>query len=226
LKIENQKLRILITAGPTREFIDPVRFISNPSSGKMGIAVAEVALKKGYEVTLIIGPTSLPLPNAANCINVISGLEMKEAVISNFPNCDVLIMTAAVGDYRPIKTYSEKLHKTSDKISIDFEKNPDILKEIKKIKSNQIVVGFAAETENLIESGTRKLNEKNLDFIIANKVGSNKAGFGSENLDAVAIFKNGKIEKLGQQNKNKVAEYIIKQCKASVSLAKWTERSL
>jgi len=202
-------LKILITAGPTREFIDPVRFISNPSSGKMGMAIAEVALKKGHEVTLVVGPISLPLPEKAHKINVISGLEMKDAVISNFPNCDVLIMTAAVGDYRPIKKYSEKLHKTSDKISIELEKNPDILKKIKKIKYKQIVIGFAAETENLVESGTRKLNEKDLDCIIANKVGTKKAGFGSENLDAIAIFKNGKMENLGCRDKKKVAEYLI-----------------
>ncbi len=202
-------LKVLITAGPTHEFIDPVRFISNPSSGKMGIAIAEAALKKGNKVTLVVGPISLPLPDGVHCINVVSGLEMKDAVISNFPSCDVLIMTAAVGDYRPIKKYSEKLHKTSDKISIELEKNPDILKEIKNIKSKQIVVGFAAETENLVESGTRKLKDKNLDFIIANKVGTKKAGFGSEKLDAIAIFKNGKIENLGCCDKNKVAEYII-----------------
>ena len=202
-------LKILISAGPTREFIDPVRFISNPSSGKMGIAVAEAALRNGHEVTLVLGPVFLPLPDDAHCINVVSGLEMEDAVVSNFPNCDVLIMTAAVGDYRPVKKYSEKLHKTSDKITIEFEKNPDILKEIKKIKTNQIVVGFAAETENMVESGSRKLKEKNLDFIIANKVGTKKSGFGSEKLDAIAIFKNGKKEDLGCCDKKEVAEYII-----------------
>ncbi len=209
MKIENQKLRILITAGPTREFIDPVRFISNPSSGKMGIAVAEAALRRGHEVTLVAGPVSLPLPDGAHNIEVVSGLEMKEAVVFNFPDCDVLIMTAAVGDYRSVKKYSEKLHKTSDEITIKFEKNPDILKEVKKIKVNQIVIGFAAETENMVESGTRKLKEKNLDFIIANKVGTEKSGFSSEKLEAIAIFKNGKKEDLGCRDKKEIAEYII-----------------
>jgi len=176
----------------------------------MGIAIAEAALRKGYEVTLVVGPISLPLPDGTHSINVVSGLEMKDAVISNFHNCDVLIMTAAVGDYRPIKKYSEKLHKTSDKISIELEKNPDILKEIKNIKSKQIVVGFAAETENLVESATRKLKEKDLDFIIANKVGTNKSGFGSEKLDAIAIFKNGNINDFGCCPKKEVADFIIK----------------
>lgn len=207
---ENKKLKILITAGPTREFIDPVRFISNPSTGKMGVAVAEAALEKGHDVTLVFGPVSLPLPGNSNNINVISGLEMKEAVVSNFTECDVLIMTAAVADYRPVKKHSEKIHKTSDRITIELEKNPDILKEIKKIKTHQKIIGFAAETEDMVESGARKLKEKNLDLIIANKVGTEKSGFGSENLEAVAILKNGAKEDLGCIGKKEAAEYIIK----------------
>ncbi len=210
-KIKNQKLKILITAGPTREFIDPVRFISNPSSGKMGITVAEAALRKGHEVTLVSGPVSLPLPGSARNINVVSGLEMKEAVVSNFPECDVLIMTAAVGDYRPVKKHSDKIHKTSDKITIELIRNPDILKKIKEIKTKQKIVGFAAETEDLIQSGIRKLKEKGLDLIIANKVGTKKSGFGSDKLEAVAIFKNGNKEDLGYCEKKEVAEFIIEK---------------
>jgi len=215
---KNKKLKVIITAGPTREFIDPVRFISNPSSGKMGIAVADAALSKGYEVILITGPVSIPLPAKAHNIKIISGLEMKDAVVSNFPDCDVLIMTAAVGDYRPVKKYLEKLHKTSERLTIEFEKNPDILKEIKKIRTNQTVIGFAAETEKMMESATRKLEEKNLDFIIANKVGTEKSGFGSEELDAIAIFKDGRKEILGFCRKKEVAEFIIENVEQTTCL--------
>ncbi|MEO0279161.1 MAG: bifunctional phosphopantothenoylcysteine decarboxylase/phosphopantothenate--cysteine ligase CoaBC, partial [candidate division WOR-3 bacterium] len=154
---------VLITAGPTREYIDPVRFISNGSSGKMGYSIARCAVNRGANVTLITGPVNIEAPNKATVVKVTSAIEMLDEVTKRREETDIFIFAAAVADYRPKTSYKSKLKKEDEEIkTIELEKNPDIAKTIGMIKkSNQVIVGFAAETENLIENAQRKLKEKN-----------------------------------------------------------------
>lgn len=162
-------MRILITAGGTREYIDPVRFISNASSGRMGYALARAALKAGHEVTLITAPTLLKPPADAAVVPVESAAEMFEAVKERFPKCDCLIMAAAVSDYTPAKPSRTKLKKRATKLTLELKPTPDILKWAGRLKAGpQILVGFALEDRDLHANAERKLHEKNLDMIVAN----------------------------------------------------------
>ena len=181
--------KVVITAGATREYIDPVRFISNPSSGKMGYALAKVAKGMGAEVVLISGKTCLKPPYGVKTVVVETVEEMKEAVLKEFDSADVYISAAAIGDYTPVKKSSKKIKKGEGTLTLELKRTPDILKTVgEKKRGNQIIVGFAAETENLVENAVRKLKKKNLDFIAANDV---KGGvFGSDENRVYLIDKN------------------------------------
>lgn len=172
---------VLITAGPTREVIDPVRFLSNRSTGKMGFALAEVASRFGANVTLVSGPVSLEInEERINQVKVISAEDMYQAVHNYFPEADIVIKAAAVADYRPKVTHEQKMKKSDDHLSIEMERTKDILKSLGDIKTNQFLVGFAAETENHLAYGEGKLKAKNLDAIIVNNVTEEGAGFGTD----------------------------------------------
>ena len=173
-------MHFLITAGPTREYLDPVRFISNASTGKMGYALAGAAIKAGHKVTLITGITSLKPPTGAKTVNVETSSEMFEAVKKHFAKCDCLIMTAAVADYKPFGKSKTKIKKGSGPLILKLKPTPDILKWASRNKKNQIVVGFALEDKAIRKNAERKLKEKNLDMIIANTpaaIGTDKTSF-------------------------------------------------
>lgn len=204
--------KLLITAGPTEEPIDAVRFISNRSTGRMGYLLASSACREGAIVTLISGPTHLSPPEGIKeYIPVRTALEMREEVLKRVEDCDALIMAAAPSDYRP-RHYSTKKIKRLEKIfSIELSPNPDILKEVKEKKGKEIVmVGFAAETDNLIENARRKLREKDLDFIVANRVDAKGAGFGTVPTE-VKVITEEKIETLNGINKEDLSEFILKK---------------
>ncbi|MDM7322779.1 MAG: bifunctional phosphopantothenoylcysteine decarboxylase/phosphopantothenate--cysteine ligase CoaBC, partial [Gammaproteobacteria bacterium] len=166
--------RVVITAGPTREALDPVRFLSNRSSGRMGFALAEAAREAGAEVVLISGPTTLPTPKDVTRIDVETALQMRNAVIERMP-CDIFIGTAAVADYRPVKVAAEKIKKGADRLTLHLVKNPDIISEVAARLDRPFVVGFAAETEHVLEHARDKLVRKRLDLIAANRVGEGLA---------------------------------------------------
>lgn len=201
--------KILITAGPTIEPLDPVRYMTNYSSGKMGYALAEVAKTKGAEVTLITGPTHLEKPSGIKVIGVDTTQEMYESVEDEFDDCDVLIKSAAPLDYRPVNRSQEKIKKKQDSLNIEFTKNIDIASYFGKIKKHQILVGFAAETEKLVENAKLKLDSKNLDFIVANDVKSKDSGFRTDNNKAIIIDKDGSLEDLPDMSKKDLAEVIL-----------------
>lgn len=202
---------VVITAGPTREKIDPVRFISNHSSGKMGYALAEQAKKQGADVILISGPVSLPNPAGVKVVNVESAAEMYDSVFSYFPTAAVVIKTAAVADYRPKHPHDHKVKKQPGEISIELERTKDILLELGTQKQNQILVGFAAETDHIAEYARKKLYAKNADMIVANNVKAEGAGFGTDT-NIVTLFKrNGEVSELPLMSKQAVAERIIEE---------------
>lgn len=203
---------ILISAGATREHWDPVRFLSNPSTGKMGFALAKEASSRGAKITLVSGPTYLLPPQNVRFISTISAEDMRNAILQEFPNSDIFISSAAVSDFRPATKNISKLKKTNSgaAITLTLEQTPDILKEISAHKQQgQIIVGFAAETENLIENACKKLKEKHLDFIVANDISLPGAGFGSDTNQVTIIDAKGKIDSLPIMTKQLVAETII-----------------
>ena len=188
-------LNVLITAGPTRESLDPVRYITNHSSGKMGYALAKAALSRGAHVTLVSGPVSINPPSGADLISVNSAKEMYEAVISKKDEQDVFIMAAAVADYTPASFSEQKIKKSDDDMTIQLERTSDILKEIGHSKKpGQVVAGFAMETEKLIENATKKLDSKNADLIVANNTKDEGAGFGTDTNKIALISQNGTEE--------------------------------
>ena len=194
-KKDLKDLNVLITAGPTRESLDPVRYITNHSSGKMGYALAKAALSRGAHVTLVSGPVSINPPSGADLISVNSAKEMYEAVISKKDEQDVFIMAAAVADYTPASFSEQKIKKSDDDMTIQLERTSDILKEIGHSKKpGQVVAGFAMETENLIENATKKLDSKNADLIVANNTKDEGAGFGTDTNKIALISQNGTEE--------------------------------
>jgi phosphopantothenoylcysteine decarboxylase/phosphopantothenate--cysteine ligase len=201
--------RILVTAGPTRESIDPVRFISNPSSGKMGFAVARAAEHRGGKVILITGPTNLPDPNNVTVVRVRTAREMANSVFEHMENSDMVVKTAAVSDYKPKDQAEQKIKKEKDELVLFLEKNQDILKELGRRKKDQILVGFAAETENLEKYAARKLAEKNLDIIAGNLVDQPSSGFGADNNKVTLFFKDGTKETLPEMPKDNVAHILL-----------------
>lgn len=203
--------KILITAGPTQEPIDPVRYISNHSSGKMGLALACQATKMGHEVLFIHGPIALEIPKAFKSIDVISASEMRQVVLKNASKHDIIIMTAAVADYRIQKPSLQKIKKTRQTLTLKLLKNPDILKELgRKKKKGQILVGFAAETQNLKQYAFKKLQEKNCDYIVANNVARPDIGFGSNENEVWLISANQNIL-FEKTTKAKIAQKILKR---------------
>ena len=201
---------VLITAGPTQEPIDPVRFIANRSSGKMGYALARAAQKRGAEVILVTGPTSLPPPPGVHTVNVTTAHEMQDAVQKHFARATIVIMAAAVADYQPAQSSETKIKKQGQQhYSLTLSLTPDILAGLQQEKSSQFIVGFAAETENLMEEATRKLKTKGLDLIVANDVTQPGAGFGSEANAALVLNTHGIVEDLPLMPKRDMAMKIL-----------------
>src|SRR6056297_713120 len=208
-KLKNK--RILITAGPTYDPIDPVRFIGNYSSGKMGYALANELAELGAEVILISGPTALTLNHPfINKIEVQTADEMFDAAVKNFEKCDVAIMAAAVADYKPAQKLKQKVKKKNQKLSISLEPNKDIAAHLGKVKKkNQIIVGFALETDDELKNASQKINTKNLDFIVLNSLKDKGAGFGFDTNKISIIDKGGKIESFTLKSKREVAVDIV-----------------
>ena len=205
-----QGLRILITAGPTHEPLDPVRYISNPSSGKMGYAVAEQAKARGAEVVLISGPTHLKPPIGVAFKACKTAGEMNSLVQQCFPECDVLVMSAAVGDFTAEKLEKEKIKKRSREGQIlNLVPTKDILMEVSKIKTQQFVVGFAAETQNLIQSALEKLRNKKLDLIVANDISAPGIGFQSDNNQVTLVDSDEQVENLPRMAKQEIANILL-----------------
>lgn len=197
---------VLITAGPTREAIDPVRYISNASSGKMGYALAQAASEAGAQVTLISGPVNLPKPDRVKCIDVVSAQEMFDAVMLDAKESDVFIGVAAVADYRCKNVATQKIKKTdNDTMTLVLEKNPDILASVADLNPRPFVVGFAAETENVLENARSKLTNKKLDMIVANSVADSI----DQNDNAVTVLWQNQQKELPKQSKQKVARELI-----------------
>ncbi|MCM0081577.1 bifunctional phosphopantothenoylcysteine decarboxylase/phosphopantothenate--cysteine ligase CoaBC [Geomonas sp. Red32] len=201
--------RILVTAGPTLEEIDPVRYISNHSSGKMGYAIARQARLRGAAVTLVSGPTAIADPWGVKVLRVESAREMRDAVLAELESCDVVIKAAAVADYRPKQRAGTKMKKGAESLSIELEKNPDILAEVGGRKEGRILVGFAAETADLVANATAKLNAKNLDMVVANDVSLEGAGFNVDTNIVKILSKDGKVEELPKMAKDQLAGVIL-----------------
>lgn len=208
---------VVVTAGPTREKIDPVRYISNHSSGKMGYAIAEAARDRGAEVVLISGPTSLPKPEGVHFVGVESVADMYTAVMRHFPKADIVIKSAAVSDYRPKVTHDHKLKKTQDDFVLELEKAPDILAELGRHKTTQFVVGFAAETQDLLAHASDKLKRKNADLIVANNVLQEGAGMGSDTNIVTILSRDGERVELPQLDKRQVADRLFDVIKAKLA---------
>lgn len=204
--LKNKK--IIITAGATRENIDPVRYISNRSSGKMGFSLAEAAAIAGAQVTLIAGPTHLNTPHQVKFISVETAEEMYEAVQNHIKNCDLFIGAAAVTDYRVKNSAAKKIKKTKADLKLDLIENPDIIAAVSKFAKKLFLVGFAAETDHLIENAKKKLQDKKLDLVIANQVGDKEQGFESDYNQVVALWKNGQRE-FPLQTKKQLAFQLI-----------------
>ena len=207
-----RKKKLLITAGPTREWLDPVRYISNPSSGKMGYAVAAAAVQAGYDVDLVSGPVQLDAPVGLQFHEVETALEMCYVVEDLFENCDCFISVAAVGDWRPADVHSHKLKKGAERLVLELVPNPDILWAMSTRKrEGQIVVGFCAETEELEANARKKLEEKDLDWIAGNYVGkgSRDGGFGSDNNTLLLLGREGQKVTFGPGPKEVLAKELV-----------------
>ena len=205
---------IVVTAGPTVESIDPMRYITNRSTGKMGYSIAKEAIERGADVTLITGPTNLTPPqNLKKLIKIESANDMYEAVLENLEENDVVIKSAAVADYKPNNYSNKKIKKSDEDLFIQLDRNKDIAQEIGKIKNNKILVGFAAETNDLIENASLKIKKKNLDFIVANDLTKEGAGFGVDTNIVKIIDKNGNITEYPKMKKDEVANVILDKIK-------------
>jgi phosphopantothenoylcysteine decarboxylase/phosphopantothenate--cysteine ligase len=214
-------LRILVTAGPTIEFIDPVRYITNRSTGKMGYALARAARHRGASVTLVSGPTMLTPPTGIIFRGVKTAEEMKRAVFKHRPNCDVIIKAAAVSDYRPRESKKNKIKKGTDPLSIELIKNPDILEQLGNTKKDPpcVLVGFAAETEEILSNAEEKLRAKNLDMIVANDVSRADAGFEADTNIIKMIFRDGHVEDSPLMTKDEVADLVLDRVRSLTGLS-------
>jgi phosphopantothenoylcysteine decarboxylase/phosphopantothenate--cysteine ligase len=201
--------RILITAGPTQEPLDPVRYITNPSSGKMGYALARVARRRGAEVFLISGPTHLPDPFGVTVIRVRTAEEMLRAVMDRMEETSIVLKAAAVSDWRPSHVSEHKVKKDKIPVPLELEQTPDILKRLGGIKKNQILIGFAAETERLEENAQAKLTSKNLDLVVANLVGLPDSGFGADTNRVTLLYRDGRNETLPLMEKEALADVLF-----------------
>jgi phosphopantothenoylcysteine decarboxylase/phosphopantothenate--cysteine ligase len=213
-------VRFVVTAGPTREAIDPVRFISNRSSGKMGYAIAAAALARGHEVTLISGPASIAPPPRAKFIPVTSADELHDAVHRSVRGCDVLVMCAAVSDYKPAAPDARKMEKRKSPFALKLIPTRDILASLPQEHRRYLVVGFAAETHDLKNNAQRKLRRKNCDMIVANDVSRSDSGMESDVNEVVIFFRNGESEKISRASKKIIARELVKK------ISKMFEKSL
>lgn len=206
---------VLVTAGPTREAIDPVRFVSNRSSGKMGFALAKSAVRRGANVVLISGPTVLKPPVGVKFIPVETAEEMMKEADRNFPKATVLLMSAAVADYKPKKVQPTKIKKSKDKLVVEMDACPDILKTLStKKRKNHLIIGFAAETDNLLKNAKEKLERKNLDLIVANQVGTSDSGFEHETNRIKIIDRDGNVKDFPLMTKEEAADRILDEVMA------------
>ena len=201
--------KVLVSAGPTIAPIDPVRYITNRSTGKMGYAIAKEARDRGAEVILVSGPTNLEPPKNVKIINIKTNEEMKKEILQNFKWADIVIKSAAVADYKPKEYSKEKIKKGEGDLNICLTRDNDILKFLGEIKTHQVLVGFAAESDNVLENAERKLKNKNLDFIVANDITSSDTGFGSEDNKVVILSKNNEKLELEKMSKKKDASNIF-----------------
>lgn len=207
--------KIVVTAGPTIESVDPMRYITNRSTGKMGYSIANEAIKRGADVTLISGPTNLTTPqNLKKLVKIESAQDMYDAVIDNLDKNDVIIKSAAVADYKPKNYSNKKIKKSDNDLIIELDRNKDIAYEIGKIKNNKILVGFAAETNDLLENAINKIKKKNLDFIVANDLTKEGAGFGVDTNIVKIIDKEGNITDYPKMKKEEVANVILDKVKS------------
>ena len=212
-KKDLQGERILITAGPTHESIDPVRILTNRSSGKMGYALAKASHRRGAEVILVSGPTNLtPIPHI-NTVPVETSLEMNKAVLNHYKSCSIAIKAAAVADYRPKKSFRDKMKKTHKTFTLELERNPDILYQLGRNKGTRILVGFSAETKNIISQAKAKLDKKNLDLIVVNYARQKEGGFGSDCNEVTLIDYEGRIDSLPLMDKEELADKILDKIK-------------
>ena len=219
--LKNQDLsgkKVLVTAGATREPVDPVRFLSNHSTGKMGFALAQAAQERGAEVILVSGPTFLSCPKGVKQVKVQTAREMRDAVFANLSEIHIVIKAAAVADFRPKFVSEQKIKKGSDSETwtIELERNPDILYELGQNKGKKVLVGFAAETQNLLDNALAKIKKKNLDLIVANDITQLGAGFGVDTNIVKLIDKNGQVEKIPQMSKLALANQILDRVKSLV----------
>jgi phosphopantothenoylcysteine decarboxylase/phosphopantothenate--cysteine ligase len=212
-------VRFVVTAGPTREAIDPVRFISNRSSGKMGYAIAEAALAKKHEVTLISGPAGIAPPRGAKNVSIITSDELHDAVHRAIRECDVLVMCAAVADYKPAAISARKMKKRKTAFALKLIPTRDILVSLPK-RRRYLVVGFAAETHDLTQNAQKKLRAKNCDAIVANDVSGSETGMESDENEVTIFFRNGESQKISRTSKKIIARELVK------IIAKMFEKSL
>ena len=202
---------VLITAGPTQEPLDPVRYITNRSSGKMGYALADAAATRGARVILVSGPVSLAPPYGVETIYVATALEMRRAVMDRLAESTIIVKTAAVADYHVAHVPTQKVKKTAAKVSIDLDPTPDILAECGQKKGDRILIGFAAETQNMLEEAKRKMNSKNCDMVVGNLVSKEGIGFESDQNEVTLVLRSGEVEKINKSAKREIADRILDQ---------------
>ena len=203
-------MKFVVTAGPTRESLDPVRFISNRSSGKMGYAIAEAAIAAGHRVKLISGPATIAPPAAAEFFAVTTSDEMHEQVQRAVPDCDVLVMCAAISDYKPARFSAQKMEKRKTSFALDLIPTIDILASLPRENRSFLVVGFAAETHDLEMNAQKKLREKNCDMIVANDVSRNDSGMESDENEVTIFFQNGDLKRISRAGKKIIARELVK----------------
>jgi phosphopantothenoylcysteine decarboxylase / phosphopantothenate---cysteine ligase len=202
---------VLLTAGPTQEPLDPVRYISNRSSGKMGYAMAEAAAARGAKVTLVSGPVHLPPPHRVELVPVRTAQEMRDAVFAHLPDAGIVIKAAAVADFHLAKVPDQKVKKTAARISMELDPTPDILAELGRKKGDRLLIGFAAETQNLVQEARRKLETKNCDMVVANLVGGADLGFESDQNEVTLVLRTGEIIPISRASKREIADRIFDQ---------------
>jgi phosphopantothenoylcysteine decarboxylase/phosphopantothenate--cysteine ligase len=204
-------MKVVVTAGPTREFLDPVRFLSNRSTGKMGYAIASAFSERGHEVILISGPVALDPPASVKLIDVVSASDMLDAVSSEFIACDCLVMTAAVADWRPAEQLNTKMKKGASRMTLELEATEDILKQLAKARQTQILAGFAAETGDPLEESKRKLAAKGLDVVFGNNVSQSDAGFESDTNRLCCVTSDGAAEEWPLMSKAEAGQRIAQK---------------
>jgi phosphopantothenoylcysteine decarboxylase/phosphopantothenate--cysteine ligase len=207
--VKKKKIRILISAGPTREPIDPVRFISNYSTGTLGFQMASLAKKRGHEVTLVSGPTYLKKPAGVRIKRIETALEMKKVLLKEFKKNDCLIMNVAVCDYRPFRISKRKIKKANRIFNLKLIRNPDILKELSRYKKDKLLIGFAIETQNLSKNALRKLKEKNLDLIVASEINQINWPFGWGKISAYIFDSEGQCQKMTNVTKTELSQKLL-----------------